>query len=143
VGAGGRFTGLGIGLVGIGVGGDATGIMIGGVGVGSGGTLKGLAVSGVGTGAPKIVGIVLSALAAGSEDIRGAVVAPAYVRVEDGRLSGASLSAFNHIKGDQHGLTIGIINYARRLDGVQIGVLNYAGNNRRAKLLPIANVHIE
>jgi hypothetical protein len=38
------------------------------------------------------------------------------------------------------GLAIGLFNYARRLDGLQLGVLNYAGNKRPGtRLLPIAN----
>ena len=41
------------------------------------------------------------------------------------------------------GLAIGLINYTRELDGVQIGLLNYAGNNPGwAKLLPFVNVHL-
>jgi hypothetical protein len=44
----------------------------------------------------------------------------------------------------QHGLTIGIFNYARELHGVQIGVLNYAGNNRGIfRMTPIFNAHLQ
>ena len=49
-------------------------------------------------------------------------------------------SAFNHIKGDQYGLSIGLLNYAWDVHGWQIGVLNYAGNNRPGlRLLPLFN----
>ena len=74
----------------------------------------------------------------------GAVLAPAYFRIEsDGRLTGVSASAFNYIKGEQHGLSIGIFNYARRLFGVQLGLLNYAKNNPVPfRLLPLLNVHL-
>ena len=95
-------------------------------------------------GSPWIEGAVF-ALGVGGEDVRGLVVAPAYFHVpEDGRLTGVSLSAFNRILGEQHGLVIGIINYASSLHGVQLGLLNWAGNNRSGlKLLPIANAHFD
>jgi hypothetical protein len=44
------------------------------------------------------------------------------------------------MKGNQQGLTIGIINYARSLDGVQVGLINIAKSNRSGRrVLPIAN----
>src|SRR5512146_449503 len=116
VGGGSSFTGIGIGGVGVGSGGDATGLMIGGVGVGSGGTLRGLAIGGIGVGAPNVQGVILSPIAAGGQHVHAIVIAGAYFKVErDGRFDGGSLSAFNHIKGAQHGLTIGLLNYAREL----------------------------
>ena len=138
VGGGGSFTGIGIGGVGVGSGGDATGLMIGGVGVGSGGTLRGLAIGGVGVGAPNVQGVVLSPIAAGGEHVHAIVIAGAYFKVErDGRFDGGSLSAFNHIKGAQHGLTIGLFNYARELHGAQIGVLNVSDNGGHRRVIPV------
>jgi hypothetical protein len=104
-----------------------------------------VSIAGVGVGAPRIEGLVLSGAAAGATVMRGVVVAPAYFRIDDaGRLTGLSVSAYNHIKGEQRGLAIGIFNYARSLNGVQIGVLNYAGNNSRGRrLLPLVNLHVE
>jgi hypothetical protein len=44
------------------------------------------------------------------------------------------------VKGEQHGLTIGIVNYAWDLNGVQIGLINYAGSNsKHHRLLPLFN----
>jgi hypothetical protein len=88
---------------------------------------------------------MLSGVAAGGEDVVGAVVAPAYFRIQEtGRFKGASVSAFNYIKGEQHGLTIGLLNIARHLNGVQFGLINYAKNNPRGlKLLPIVNAHFD
>ncbi len=143
-GAGGDVTGIMIGGVGVGAGGDVTGIMIGGIGVGAGGTVTGLAIGGVGVGAPVIRGVVLSGVAAGGEDVTGAVVAPAYFRItKGGRFKGVSPSAFNHIKGEQNGITIGLLNYAWRLNGVQLGLLNYAGNKRRLRWLPFINFNFD
>ncbi len=73
------------------------------------------------------------------------VLAPAHLYVrEGGRLTGVSVSAFNRVLGEQHGLAIGIFNYASSLHGVQIGVLNWAGNNPpAARLLPVVNAHFD
>jgi hypothetical protein len=50
------------------------------------------------------------------------------------------VSPFNYIQGRQHGLTIGIVNYARELRGVQLGLLNIAkGNPRGRQVLPLVN----
>ena len=55
-----------------------------------------------------------------------------------------SVSAFNRIRGHQQGLAIGILNYARSLNGVQLGLLNYAGNNRPGlRWLPFVNAHFD
>lgn len=158
-GAGGSLRGIGIAGVGVGAGGDYTGLAVAGIGAGAGGRFRGVALTGIGTGAgellegvaiaggavgaPRIVGAVLSPVA-GARDARGVFIAPAYFRITaDGNLTGLSMSAFNHIKGAQHGLTIGIFNYARSLHGVQIGILNYAGNNRKSlRLLPLFNAHL-
>jgi len=57
-------------------------------------------------------------------------------------LTGFAASVFNQVKGTQHGLTLGIFNFAHELHGVQVGILNYAGNNTGiAKLLPLVNAH--
>ena len=125
-GAGGDVTGLTIGGVGAGAGGDITGITIGGIGAGAGGTLRGLAAALVGVGAPRIRGIVVSG-AAGGMDVEGGVLAPFYFKVmDDGRVRGVTVSSFNHVKGDQFGVSIGLINYAWELHGWQVGLINYA-----------------
>ena len=56
-----------------------------------------------------------------------------------GSMRGLSVSAYNDIRGTQRGVTIGIYNRARILDGLQIGMLNYAGNKSHARLLPLVN----
>jgi hypothetical protein len=141
VGGGGSITGIGIGGVGVGSGGDATGLMIGGVGVGSGGTLKGLSIGGIGVGAPNLQGVALSPIAAGGEHVHAIVVAGAYFKVEKrGRFDGGSLSSFNQIKGEQHGVTIGLLNYAHELRGAQIGLINISDNGGKRRVLPILSV---
>lgn len=143
IGTGGDVHGISLAGIGVGSGGDVTGLTIAGIGIGAGGTLRGLAVGGVGVGAPTMRAITV-ALAAGGTDVQGVVVAPVYFRVDsdDGRarVRGLSVSAFNHVKGEQLGLSLGLFNYARVLNGVQLGVLNYAANNPPGlRLLPLLN----
>ncbi len=133
VGAGRDLTGLAVGAVGIGVGWDLTGLVIGGA-VGAGGHLRGVAVA-----APQLTGFTVG-LAAGTKHMRGIVIARAYFRVErGGTMRGASLSAFNHIRGRQQGLTIGLLNIADELHGVQIGLINIARNKQSFSVLPFVN----
>lgn len=139
-GVGGSMSGISLAGVGLGVGEDLTGIQVAGVGMGAGGTLRGISVAGVGIGAPRIEGFA-GALAVGAAEMHGLAVAPAYLRIaSDGRMRGVNVSAFNDVRGIQQGLAIGIFNYARVLDGFQLGLLNYAANKPRGtRLLPILN----
>lgn len=159
VGAGASLRGIAFGGVGVGAGAHVTGVLLSGVAAGAGESVTGLALSGgalgagnrlrglvgagIGIGAPQIEGVA-TAPVVGTKGVRGAVVAPVYFRIaEGGHFVGASASAFNHIQGVQRGLSIGIYNYARLLDGIQIGVLNYAANNPWPfRLLPALNVHL-
>lgn len=138
-GAGGDITGVAIGGVGAGAGGNVTGLALGGVGVGAGGSIRGIAISGVGVGSPRLTG-GFAALAVGALDASGVIIAPAMFKIErDGSFRGGAVSAVNHIRGSQSGITIGLFNYARTLDGVQIGVLNIVGDAKSHPVLPIIN----
>lgn len=158
VGVGNDFRGIGIGGVGVGAGGDATGIVVGGVGVGVGRNLTGLAIGGAGIGAggtihgaalaiggigaSRIEGFTLS-LGAGAQTAHAIVVAPLYFKIVstsdmEGEFRGASVfSAWNRIQGTQHGLTIGLLNTARELHGVQIGLINVSDNGGKRLVLPL------
>ncbi|HEX5408137.1 MAG TPA: hypothetical protein VFW89_00020 [Gemmatimonadaceae bacterium] len=141
-GAGGNITGITIAGIGAGAGGQVRGVTIAGIGVGAGGSLEGIAISAGAAGAPRVKGLVL-ATAAGGDRVTGVILAPAYFRVSrGGRFVGLSASAFNYVKGAQHGLTIGIFNFAHELHGLQLGLLNYAGNNHGLlRLVPLVNAH--
>jgi hypothetical protein len=55
---------------------------------------------------------------------------------------GIITGVYNRVYDTQRGLSIGIFNHADNLHGVQIGVLNFAGNNPEGlKILPLLNVH--
>ena len=126
--------------IGTGAGRDFTGISMSGIGTGAGGTLRGLHMAGIGVGGTTVRGIVLSGFAAGGHDVKALMVAPAYINIkDDGIQRGLAVSAFNRIQGEQAGFTIGIVNWARSLSGVQIGLLNFAGNKERMKWMPLVN----
>src|SRR5712692_2463950 len=144
VGAGDGARGIVVGGLAVGSGRDIQGIVVGGLAVGSGRDIQGVAIAGLGVGAARIQGLAM-ALAAGGQEIQGAVIAPAYFHLaEGGRIEGVSISAFNRVLGEQRGLAIGLVNYASRLYGVQIGLVNWADNNPTGlKVLPVANAHFE
>jgi len=141
-GAGENLVGLNLGGLGVGAGETLGGINVGGLGVGAGEHLKGISIAGLGTGAPKMTGLQVS-LVSGGEQVRGTTIAPAYFRIENENASymkGLSVSAFNHIMGDQFGVAIGIFNYAWSVRGFQLGLLNHVKNNPKGlRWLPIFN----
>ncbi len=140
IGAGGTVNGITITGIGLGAGGDVTGVQVAGIGIGAGGTLKWLSVAGAGIGASRIEGVAIAS-AIGTENARGVIIAPLYFKITSGgEMRGVNLSAYNDVRGTQRGLAIALFNYARNLDGVQLGLLNYAGNKSRGtRLLPIIN----
>lgn len=144
-GAGKNMTGFNFGGIGVGAGENMTGINIGGIGVGAGNTLSGINIGGIGAGAPNVRGLTIGGIGAGGVDVRGVTLALANVRVtDDGQLSGLSASAFNWIKGSQSGVSLGVVNYAYRLNGFQIGLINYVKENPKGlKILPLINFHFD
>jgi hypothetical protein len=141
VGTGGNATGILIGGIGVGAGGNVTGLAVGGVGVGAGGTLNGLSIGGIGVGAPELRGVAIGGFGAGAERARAIVLSGAYFKIaERGEFEGASVSAYNRVLGRQHGLTIGLLNYAKQLDGVQVGLINISDNDGVRRILPLLSI---
>jgi hypothetical protein len=138
-GAGGNLRGIALGGIGTGAGGEVIGLTISGIGAGAGGRMKGIGVAGVGVGAPRLEGLFL-APAVGALHARAIVIAPAVFRIErDGHFAGVAISSVSYIRGAQRGLSIGIVNYARTLNGAQIGVINIVADQRSHRVLPIVN----
>ena len=140
-GVGGDLTGIGLGGLGIGAGGDITGLVIGGLGAGFGGTLRGVGIGGVGVGGSRIRGIAIGGVGVGGEDLKGGFATIGVLKVENnGHFQGVGVAGFSQIKGQQSGLTIGLVNYAWDLRGVQVGVINIARSNPKAtRVLPLFN----
>ena len=137
----GAALGLAAGGIGVGADGNARGVMIGGIGVGVGGTMRGLIAGGLGAGADAIEGGALAVLGVGARRIHGGVVTGGVLHIaEGGSFRGVSLNATgSHIKGVQHGITIGLVNYARRVDGFQVGLLTIIGDAKSHPILPLVN----
>lgn len=144
VGAGNDLVGLNLGGLGVGAGDKVMGITVAGLGAGAGGSLSGLTVCGLAAGAPSIYGITVAGLAVGGTKITGISLALGTIMVKqdkgEGAYTGLAVSAFNNIQGTQKGLAIGIVNYAYRLHGLQIGLVNIVrANPKGRKVLPIVN----
>lgn len=139
-GVGGHIRGMAIGGLGAGAGGNVRGLAVGGLGVGAGGTAHGLMIGGLGVAAERIEGVAFAPLV-GAEELHAVVIAPALLRTaKGGRFSGVSISSVNAVRGDQRGLSIGIVNYARSLRGAQLGVVNIVRDNPSGRrVLPIIN----
>jgi hypothetical protein len=129
-----------VGGIGFGVGGTLRGLALSAVGIGAGQGIDGIAIAGVGIGSPSIRKLAVAPVV-GADRMHGVIFAPVLSRLEKGgRMRGVSVSSVNAMRGQQTGLTIGIVNYARELDGMQIGVINIA-RNANVKFLPIVNYH--
>lgn len=155
VGAGQHLSGITIGGLGVGAGETVKGLAIGGLAVGAGEELKGIAISVVAVGSPTVKALVIAPVS-GSQDMRGLIISPAYMKIgytqttttetgevdeiREGSLTGVAVSAFNHIKGEQKGVTIGVVNYTHRIKGFQIGVINIIKENPKGlRVLPLFN----
>jgi hypothetical protein len=87
-------------------------------------------------------GCAISGISTKSKEIKGINISGLYTRAQN--LHGFSTSTVNYYDNLQVGLSVGILNYAKKLSGVQIGLLNIAGNNPGwARYLPILNAHID
>jgi hypothetical protein len=59
------------------------------------------------------------------------------------KLNGLSMGLIHNVTGVQNGLSISAFNRTKELHGVQIGLLNYAGNNRSLfRWLPLININL-
>jgi hypothetical protein len=73
-------------------------------------------------------------------EVRGAALSLLMTRTTD--LRGVALGPYNEVRGVQQGIAIGVFNRAEELHGVQLGLLNRAGNNRGIfRWLPLLNAH--
>ena len=157
LGAGDYLYGISFGGLGVGAGKDAIGLNVGGLGVGAGDRLIGINVAGLGAGAGKyMAGLTVVGLAGGSTEVRGIAIAGGAVGgerlkglmlaggvvhvIKGGQLTGFAGSAFNYIRGSQTGISIGIVNYAWSVKGLQLGLVNIVRDNPKGlKVLPILN----
>jgi hypothetical protein len=142
VGSGESASGILIGGLGAGAGEDVTGIAIGGIGVGAGKRVAGIAIGGVGVGAGEAIdGLAIAGIGAGAPRMRGVILAGTYVRAAS--VTGCAAGGWVRADESLAGLSIAVLNTTPALHGVQIGLLNHAGNNPRGfKWLPGLNLHL-
>jgi hypothetical protein len=157
LGGSGNMYGVNVGGLGAGAGKKMIGLNVGGIGLGAGETLAGLNVAGLAAGAGNLLaGLTVAGLGAGSQDVQGVTIAGGFVGgrtlkgllaaggmvhvIKGGRLVGGAVSPFNYIRGAQTGLSIGIVNYAWSVKGVQLGLVNIVRDNPSGlKVLPVFN----
>lgn len=159
VGSQGRVRGLLVGGVGCFVKERLDGVAVSLGGVGSKGHLRGIVLSGLMTAAEDSITGVATGLGMvwAGDRIHGLALggvtclAREVVGVSTGVFNGAIVQEVNleeflviNKANDRHtGLAIGLVNYTRNLHGVQLGLINWAGNNPPwLRLLPLINVHI-
>jgi hypothetical protein len=148
----------GISVGGVAVGGrDLEGVFAAGLIVGAN-DLAGIACSPGVIGGERLDGLMLGGLGLGAVDrIRGIAAGSLLVFAPD--VTGLAVGALNGVYVDRidledflhfnlanqrfTGLSIGLVNYTAELNGVQLGLFNYAGNNPRGlRLLPLVNLHL-
>jgi len=147
-----RIRGFSIGLLGVGCE-DASGIVIGGLGVGAqklsgfscgvlgvgGQELSGIFFGGLGIGSQKLTGLGIGLGGIGGEEITGVALGGLVLKCE--RLKYLGTGAYLNAKSIT-GISIGILNITRQLHGIQLGLINYAGNNPKfLRILPLINMH--
>jgi hypothetical protein len=154
----GNVAGITVGGLGIASWGDLKGINVGGLGIYSVGRIAGITVAPLAiVGRDQILGLNASAITVsangrvGGLTVAGLVVSSGEVVegisvaglwMEAPTLRGLSIAPYNRVRGDQHGIAIGILNHAHALHGLQLGVINHAGNNPGPlRWLPLLNFH--
>jgi hypothetical protein len=139
---GGHVNGITLAGLGVGVRQSANGLTIAGLGVGAGERLNGISAGGIAVTAPRIDKAAVATFVRGG-DVNGLVVAPlvfsARKRDGDASATGFFVSTASIVAGHQSGVSIGVLNYARSLKGVQLGVLNIVDDGRGPRILPIVN----
>ncbi|NNE08141.1 MAG: hypothetical protein HKN20_06225 [Gemmatimonadetes bacterium] len=135
-----RVTGVALGLLAVGID-DMRGIAFAPIGAGFGG-MTGLAVGGLFAGGAEMDGITIGGLGAGGVKMHGITVGGLAILAD--QIRGAALT-LGYLKArEQRGVSIALFNRTRDLQGLQIGLLNHAGNNPAPfRWLPLLNLHID
>ena len=80
----------------------------------------------------------------GSGNMTGINVGGLATVAGEGEIHGLSIAAWNDAKKLQVGLSVGLYNSTDELHGIQLGLLNRAGNNRSPfRYVPLLNAHFD
>jgi hypothetical protein len=122
-----RITGLSVGGLAVVSQGPIRWLQAGGLAVVSEESVTGLTLAGYRIHAPRLTGLALS-----------------IVHMTPTDLTGIGVGGYNDVRGVQRGITIGLLNRAQELHGIQIGLFNFAENNRAPfRYLPVLNLHLK
>lgn len=156
LGAGKNLSGLSVATLGLGAGEKVKGITVAGLGIGAGKELNGLVIAGLAAGSPSIKAIAIASVV-GGVSVKGLIIAPAHLLVgpqkkfkhndeettedSNGTFKGVSVSIFTKVNGQQNGVSLGVVNYAKKIRGVQFGLINIVKENPKGfRILPIFNM---
>jgi hypothetical protein len=120
-----------------------SGLAFAGIAVGASGGINGVAISGLAVSSDRSdlsgVAASLGVIYCGGE-FNGVGVSGLYLNSSS--FKGLAVSGFARTS-QMTGISIAIFNWSNVLNGLQFGLLNYAGNNRKGfRLLPVMNIHI-
>lgn len=156
LGSGKNLSGISVAVLGVGAAEKVKGITIAGLGAGAGKELSGLVVAGLAAGSPNVKALAIASVV-GGVSVKGLIIAPAHVLVgpqkkfkhndevteEDGNgtFKGVSVSVFTKVNGQQNGVSLGVVNYTKKIKGVQFGLINIVKENPKGfRILPIFNM---
>jgi hypothetical protein len=118
-----------------------SGVVISGIGVGANHAINGLVLAGLGIGTEgSINGIAASLLwINGGRNCNGIALTAGFM--DSDTLRGIAIAGYAKT-GFTEGLSLSAYNRTKELHGVQIGLINYAGNNPKGfRILPLLNLH--
>jgi hypothetical protein len=122
---------------------SVTGLSVGGIDVISDGPIRWLQAGGLAVASEtSISGLTLSGFRVHAPRVEG--VAGSLLWLDTTDFTGIGIAGYNGIRGTQKGITIGLLNRAAILKGLQIGLLNIAGNNQFPfRILPVLNLNLK
>lgn len=89
---------------------------------------------------PEVQGVSLAGVRVRTSEARGLTAAGGWIDAD--RVRGLSVAGYQRA-GLQAGLAVALVNWADELRGVQVGLLNRAGNNRAPfRVLPLVNANL-
>lgn len=103
--------------------------------------ITGFSIAGASIVAKNVTGITIGGVGVITEEITGIAMGGLGVGAE--KLTGIAVGGYCRYQRRQTGLSIGLLNIADHLNGIQIGVINYAKNNPPfLKILPGININL-
>jgi len=87
-------------------------------------------------------GILVGGYRVKADELQGLIASAIMMRTSG--FTGIAIAPYTEVRDVQRGLSIGLFNRAETLYGVQLGLLNYAGNNPDGlRWLPVLNLHFD